>query len=370
MKAPDRRLFATWAALLLLLGAALLSEREFVRRAAPFSAAAAETELLLPPEESAGWRAAAITLAFRGQEPFLYVRSQGRWRCVSHYGAPVPDEGPEKLLEALGRGQLLPRGPRAAPASYGLGSLPELRIELHGPEMFERPDRHVLFGLDAGLTLPQSRQTFVRRDGDARVHTLDVDLFRLLESPPGVPPLVDTRILPPDWPGRERPIVRIELERATGAAFTLERFDEPPRFGPQAGEAPELTWELTVPGVGVRRAETGLASIYVVYLLRAQFSALLNPAEVNPDLATSPEARLRIEYLGSSDPLELWLLPPLPDGRRVILQSRDRLVLQIEPEQIETLFPAPEGFRDTEAAPPWDRLLGPPVLPAGSPGGR
>ncbi|MBI1382764.1 MAG: hypothetical protein GC161_16950 [Planctomycetaceae bacterium] len=311
---------------------------------------------LVPEERSKGWSVAALTVARRGERPFLYGRQGGQWRCLSHAKALVAGGAMESLLQALLDGQMSPRGASADAATYGLDGVPALRLELHGPGVLSNPDRDVLFTLDVGHHIQGLGTSFVRMPGQDGIFALELDLVERLASEPGQPPLLERWLLPSDWSGRTVGVNQVVVERPGGRGIALVR-ESVSAVGAAGGEG-EWRWRLErFESSGIRDAEEGLAQLYVAFLFRASFDGLLEGSDVDPELAKQPEARITVYPVDGSPPVEMALLAPLADGRRVVLQARDRLVLEIAPNLAEVLAAEYDQLIDPVAAPPWDRWI-------------
>ncbi len=311
-------------------------------------------EPLVEPAVAETWTVAAVTVSRRGTRPFLFGRQDGQWRCLTHANAWVTEGAIDQLIADLLNAQVSPRGRTAEPARYGLTSVPELRIELHGPQVLAQPDRDVLFTLDVGDALSAQGTNFVRIPGRDGVLALELDLVERLASEPGQPPLIEKLLIPTAWDGRTRGVDQVLVERDGGTGIALARERLP--AGPDGEEA--WRWRLErLEGGGVRDAEEGLAGLYLTFLFRVEFERLLEARDVDPELALHPVARIQLFATGSEPPLELALLPPLADGRRVVLQAKDRLVLEITDEVAALLAATYEHLVDIETTPAWDRWL-------------
>ena len=349
---PARRLFVSLVVLAIVVVALVLVPRP----ATPGTSREDAVRRLVPEERSRAWSVAALTVARRGERPFVYGRQGGHWRCLSHGQALVVTGAMEELLQAVIEGQISPRGKAADPATYGLDGVPALRLELHGPGVLSRPDRDVLFTLDVGRHIAGLGTSFVRLPGEDGIYGLELDLVERLESEPGQPPLLERWLLPSDWTGRTVGVNQVVVERPGGRGIALVR--EPVSGAAAATQDSEWRWRLErLESSGIRDAEEGLAALYVAFLFRASFEGLLEGSEVDPELAKEPVARVTVYPGDGSPPVELALLAPLADGRRVVLQVRDRLVLEIAPDLADVLAAEYEQLLEITAAPPWDRWI-------------
>jgi len=322
----------------LFLGLCLLVER-FVHAHASTLEPRIEKLVTLPP----GASVAAISLA--GSAPgseLLYVRAKGLWRSREASGAVCDDKQVEALIAACtqARGEEFTRDP-AREARYGLAPSERLTISFHGAKLLERDDRDRLAGLELG-------RLCARRVGEPAIFSIDRDpRAALTPSAPGLPPLVDTRLLAGCFGPGFAGFRRIALDYKDGRSFALET-------QPAVGDAPP-EWTLVVGGEH-QSAITWRPGGYTSLWIRARAKSFENPKQAAALGLEQPF--LRITLLPTvGEAIELCLSERSPANEALLWNRRTNVLMRIEGELVPDLAPEASAFTDSARVNPWERWL-------------
>jgi hypothetical protein len=359
-----------------VLGALLLglvfAERQLLDSSADQRLAGTELAPLVRPGVGrlidAGGNAAQVagftlTAGIRGA--LFFARTGGLWRAVNHFGAPASED---VLVSVLGdlfdaRGVVETRLDSSSEGDlrpFGLDSLQRLRLELHGTQAMQDPQRDVLFTVDLGHRLEGGRGTFARvvegpGSGPATILSIDSDLRGVLEarSAPELPPLVDAHLIAGSWPGFDSGLGELEFE--SPSTFYQLVFD-PPIAADRPG-----SWRTVVPGRGSSEAAGELAIGYVIFLSQAQALRVRDPRNLTQEDVEQPDSRVIVNGNGGES-VELLLVrrapDAAPDAPRTVLSSWGGTAFEVEPEIARLLFPGSEVFEQVYAgATPWDAYL-------------
>jgi hypothetical protein len=318
-----------------------------------------EIRALLTDAERAEMTVAAVTLRGDDGSGLIYARSGGVWRCLSVDGAIARTDLVQALIDAAtrARGVVRSREP-ADPEAYGLGAR-GLVLGLHGPGVAKQEDRDLLFELELGASLPQEDASYVRRPGRPEVLAVDDDLrARVPWAGPGsLPPLLDPYVIPASWAEEAEAVLRVLLERTSGPGFDLEASFAPPDLV-QAG-APRVGWRLTS-AEGTADVHPVLASAYGLFLQRAPWSALADPASAGELGLDDPAFRITLTPR-RGPPYVLLGGAALSDGSVPVSNPQTGQLFLVGPAAARLLVPEPALLLDPSSGNPFDEFLARPA---------
>jgi hypothetical protein len=295
------------------------------------------------------------------EESYLFARSGGVWRCITHLGL-VADRGRiEGLLAAALETEGLPQPAGAADqAGFGLEPRECVRIELHGRELMKREDRDVLFSIDIGRPLGRGG-AFARVDGTGGTLLIDTDLAAGLRFDPSLtrtltgiptPPLADPHVIPAAWPSLATGIARVEVSHADGTGFVLTRL--PDAVGPTAGPNVPRYELRDFDALAPVEAHPALTTGYTLFLARAPYLRPRDPAE----LGQVGRVATRVTVTGGDgESLQLGILPADFGRTRTVVNSWSGSALEIDSQVAELLAPDPSNLTDPERGIVWDPYL-------------
>ncbi len=197
---------------------------------------------LLPPEVREALRVAALEIE-EGGESFLY-ENRGGWRCTSYARAPVDTQRLAELVRALSDAQGTCVSSETEQArDFGIATRDTLRVSLLGPDYArDRMGLDLQAAFDVGREVPERQTTYVRLRGSRDVWEIDGSLRSLgSRSSSLLPPLVETRLVPPGWPGWEQGLAQVRIRTET-SELRLRREMRAPE---EAGGRPWTFWNRT-----------------------------------------------------------------------------------------------------------------------------
>jgi hypothetical protein len=245
-------------------------------------------------------------------------------------------------------------------ADYGIGTPATIRVSLAGPRAFDDQGGDVRASFDVGASVPGRDAAFVRRTGRPEIWCLDADPRALLEPGGDLPPLVDARVAPADWPGWEQGLARVTIERGGGDLVLERRVLAPDELARPDTGAPAL-WRL-VTAAGEEHAANLLAHGYTLFLQRARFTSVLaGPGELDGERRAAlgfdaPAARV-VLVAGDAPPLELLLAAPRSDGRVAVLEPASGVAALVDGAVAELLAPQPAWLLPDAETNRWDPYL-------------
>jgi len=300
-------------------------------------------------------------------ERFLYVRSRGVWRCLSAWGAPCDARRVEGLVVGLlgARGVERALGPDADGA-FGFGAPGALELALHGRALLDDPGGDELLRVRFGaVTRPAAGaapagSTFARVASRQHALELDFDAHAALGEPsaPGLPPLLDARLVPGDFPGTGRRVERLFLDRAEGPDLELVRRERealPP--AEHVAPAETLDWEwLLIEGERQQVIPPLRGEAYVTWSPRAPYVALADPKSAGERGLASPRARLTI-VPDAGEPLELEVGAATPQGGIWVRVPSVPLLAAVDARTARMLLPDASELADDGLRNLWDEEL-------------
>ncbi len=312
---------------------------------------------------------AGLSVSYPGiGSQYRYARSQGRWRCLSAWGAPCDGELVERLLRGLlgARGVVRARDGWSQ-ATYGFAGAEAVELVLHGKRMLSDPAGDPIAGVRfgersrvAGAAPESASGAFAQVLGVKSLLELELEPRALLGGDPrrGLPPLLDQRLVPLEFPGHGRRIDHAFLERSDAASLELVRRERAPSApGPEVEPAQTLDWEwLLVQGAEQVVIPPLRGEAWVTFVLKAQYVGLADPREPEAHGLDVPAARLTLAPR-EGEPLVLSFGAATPDGGRWILHPSVPLLALVDAQTALMLLPAPEELRDDSRPNPWDRWL-------------
>jgi len=286
-------------------------------------------------------------------EDFLYVRARGRWRCHTAFLAPTLEGLVPNVVERLLGSRGLVRS-RAQPphASYGLDP-PRYRITLRGPQALSADDGDRIAGVEIGRTLTEGvlkPVTFARRIGDDRVLELPLDLRPELDRQPGntLPPMLDERLVPGDWPGRGGAFRHLRIEGSHGVISLVRRDLE---------DSEGWEWLIQSSVHETQPASFERVETFCAFLMVVGYIGLEDPARA-PELVSEPRTVVLAMPL-DGEPVELYVGREAPriDGS-FCLNRGEGLLAVAAPDVVRALDPDPRAFVDPTVPDPWMPFLG------------
>lgn len=345
----------TLLALAALLAGLLWVERSLAARAGEARASRSRVGHLIAPEERAQLSLSALRLEHAGQPLLTYGRVRGRWRQIETHLAPADVSAIEGLVKGLldAQGFVVSDEPSEA-ALWGVATPEGWRVSLCGPKVLEAPDGDVQLAVDLGASVPEDGGSFVRRRGSREVWAIDADPRSFLEPPvAGLPPLLEPYVVPRDWPGWGQGLRRIEVRRAEGERFVLER--RPVEVTPdelRAGKPP-WTWILA-PGPAERPAAELPAHAFSLFLQRIPFVDVVDPARLEELGQASGELVLEGE---DGSRLSVRLGAADAAGRALAWNDDTRTLFAVEAEVAPLALPGVQAFLEGATENPWDPWL-------------
>ncbi|MFT7465030.1 MAG: hypothetical protein ACI9EF_003391 [Pseudohongiellaceae bacterium] len=335
-------------------------------------AASTQVESLVPEDARENMTVAMVTLEEGGGEEaggltFEFLRSKGRWRCRQAFAAVANGEALIKLVDTLlqSEGLLQSDVPERA-ADYGLGTASSWMVTLHGPQALSDPDGDVLLQVEVGDSLKALDGGFVRLPADSAgrdsqaVWAIDSDPRTLLARDPArswLPPMLDARLVPPDWPGRGARVSRVLVERSDGAQYRLERREV------DVPEARQLQGELPYKWVSVHADGTEVAPspdhviAFSVFLRLATWADMLDPERAEAIVMNRLKARMVIEPT-HGDPLVLYFGEPDVNGTAPVVNALTQTLHAVRGDVVQMLLPDEAELLDAAGPNPWGDMLG------------
>lgn len=345
--------------LVLWAGAAALPAREDARRA-HLPAVARTSQLAgLGDATVAGF---AVQYAADGRR-FRYARARGRWRALDAFNAACDDERAGAFVLGLLGSTAVRRVDD--PASFGLQGPDSLVLSLHGKGMLSEPAGDVLLELRIGdpsraAGAAAASGAFARIAGEDGLFELDLDPRELLGpySPGGFPPLLDTRLVPFEFPPPGSALRNVYLERPGQPTLELARRPREP-LAPGPDVDPDLTlpfeWSLSLDGEQLDlppwRAEG-----YSTFTLHARFVGLEDPREFDEHGFDEPGARLTLVSEGDES-VVLEFGAATAGGGAWVLNRAASLLVTVDPATLRMLQPDVPELTDTERENLWDTFL-------------
>ena len=304
-------------------------------------------------------------------ESYFYGRSNGIWRCFSHFGLVGNALAIQELLLAATRIETLAVPTDEALAEgdvqgYGLDPNERIRIEFHGAGV--RPGTEqldVLFAVDLGHALARGG-AFARTVDTDDVVVLDVDLARGLRRDRSLvqsltlaetPPLADPHLIPTAWPSLASGFKQIFVDHADGSGYSLE--DE--AIAGLMGDAPRAAgYTLVDSETGLERAtHPVLGTGYTLFLALAPYRAPVDPRTLAN--SSGPETVITIQAADGGI-CELSILPAAIGTDRVVINSWSGTAHLVSGEVAKLLAPSPEQLIDTALGNPWHEYVLPQQL--------
>lgn len=338
-------------------------------------AASAQVEPLVAPDNREGMTVAMVTLEEGGGDDaggntFEYLRSKGLWRCRQAYAAVADGENLIKLVDMLlqAEGLLQSNVPERA-ADYGLGTERSWMVTLHGPQALSDPDGDILLQVELGDSLPALDGGFVRRPadslssdglGDSNVWAIDSDPRALLARDPArawLPPLLNSRLLPPGWPAQGARLSRVLIERSDGTQYALAVRDREVSGERQLqGDLP-YEWVIAHPDGSEAAPSPDHIIAFTVYLRLATWANMLDPGRAEELVTKRLKARLILEAT-HGDPLVLYFGEPDANGTAPVVNALTQTLHAVTADVVEMLLPDEAALMDAAGPNPWGDMLG------------
>ena len=287
----------------------------------------------------------------------------GMWRCISLNGAPASVNGLQQFVTTMLTAEGFVRSTEPSLArEYGVEGPTALRVTLHGPGAIKAAGSDVLLTVDIGNGLAEADQCFARPvlgSEEEGIWVLDSDLRSLLAPPGGpgavtVPPLVDPKIIPAVWPGHQGLPRRIDIVRDGHPSLRLLRHDhEPPAAKEGVGDGPPWSWTLNDETGDSHPIEMEVAMSYVMHLLGAPFSGVVDGETATGLALDKPRVRVLL-HPDEGPALELRVLDAQPWGVPVF-NSFTRVVYAVSPDVADLMAPDKEELGRGAAENPWMR---------------
>lgn len=338
------------AAALLLAGLVAwdlaLTRREGTQRSSEF-----KLGRLVPKEERERAPVAALELHL-GNEVFRYASEKGVWR--SDYKGAIASA--ERIKSLVGKVQeaegTIQRVDPARTAEYGFATPPSTLA-------FLAPKGDTLYSLELGKPSGDREGCFVRRSGDERVWSLDVNLWADLERPSnGLPPLLHPFTMPYTWPAEDAGLVeRVEVEHPSGERYvlTLHKLEITPEEQQQG--KPPYEWRLAHGSEEPAQTTPYLSIGFTSFCVRAPYVDVLSGPDIGA-LFSPPLGRIRLST-EKGEPAELWLSNQLILGQPALYATASQLCFRIAPEVAKLLFPSSAQLLPPATDNPWDSYLRP-----------
>jgi len=328
--------------------------------------ASTQVEPLVDLEAREGYVVAMLTLEQGGGEAaggktYTYLRSKGRWHCRQAHSAVAKADKLVQLVDMLLQAEGLVQSDVPARASdYGLGTERSWMVSVHGPKALSDPDGDVLMKIEIGDRLAALDGAYVRRPGEGVVWAIDSDpgvlLARNLRTP-WLPPLLDERLLPADWPGRGARVTGVLVEKSDRTQYRLELRD---RIVPQErqlqGEIP-YEWLIVQPDGSELATSPDHAIAFSVFLRLATWADVLDPKRAEQIVMNRLTARVVIE---SSQGESVTLFFGVADsaGTMPVVNTLTQTLQAVTAEVAELLLPTADQLTDASAPNPWGDRLG------------
>jgi hypothetical protein len=297
----------------------------------------------------------------------LFARSRGVWRCLSAWGAPGDGERIEGLVRALlgAQGVVRAEAPRDG-VDYGLSGPEALELILHGKQLLDDPAGDELLRVRVGAASRVTGSGAVARSGSfacvapsPRVLELDLDPRAWLDTPaPGLPPLLDARLAPGDFPGPGRRVERVFLDRADGTTLELVRRPREARApGEGVSAAETLDWEwLLLSGERQEVIPPLRGEAWVTWAPRAPYVGLADPSGDEALGLDAPQARLTL-VPDEGEPLELVVGRSTSDGAAWVDVPSVPLRAAVAPQTLAMLLPDADELAEDARRNRWDEAL-------------
>jgi len=292
-----------------------------------------------------------------------YVReTDGLWRCLSAHGALADPARINRLLSrTLGGGGMVRTSDPDQAMRYGLGAPTTLRLVLHravaqddapidddaAPQREERV-LEVVLDLEIGLALRDADQTFVRIAGEEEIIAMEADIRRELRPDgPGGLPMIETHIVPTEWPGLNFLPRQIIILRPGQLPMELRRED----VLDEGGEVTRWRWLVRAGDGEFEAAHDALPMLYVAFLSRARLIGIVGPEAIDGLGLEAPMGRILIGT-DFTEPMELRLAP-MQEWGTPVYGSFARTVAVVPNEVARLMLPGPELFDPQMPENPW-----------------
>ena len=310
--------------------------------------------LLTQDERARTGKVAGITLERGSGVTFQYVRESGVWRCVTYHRATASTALIEsmwkKILEAEG---VVQTRDAAVAADFGLATDRAWRITFHGTAMLQKGNQDVLHVVEFG-DASGTHGCFARRPPDPAVWRVDVNPRLELErdTRPGLPPMLEWQVIPTNWPGGNRQVQSVRLERGGALEWELRGHAVPRTPEEFRSGLPAWDWVLRDAG-GERVVPRTRGSSYVSFLLRLPFESIEDRGP--PRSAADPTVLTIVPVAGRA--LTLTLNRGTDPGSPRLHCSASGLNTRIEARLAAWLAPTSRTLLDADGDPPWLGLL-------------
>lgn len=349
-----------------LIAGLLFWERDLAEARDQLRVDSTQVEALVAPEDRQSIVVAMVTLDEGGGEAaggktIQYLRSKGRWRCRQAFASLADGDRLIQLVDTLlqAEGLLQSDVPERA-ADYGLGTERSWLVTLHGQQALSDPDGDVLLQIEVGDSLPALDGGFVRRPGGDEVWVIDSDPRALLARDPSrswLPPLLDSRLLPPDWPGQGARLSRVLVQKSDGTQFRLELRDrEVSQERQLQGEIP-YEWVIVHPDGSESSTSPDHTIAFTVFLRLATWADMLDPNRAEELVMERLTARVVLEP-SSGEPVVLYFGAPDPNGTAPVVNGLTQTLHAVTGDVVELLLPDAAALVDPAAPNPWGDRLG------------
>jgi len=311
---------------------------------------------LVGRDEREALQIAAVSVETEGRS-YLYARIDGTWRCLDHHHAVASDQAVGALVNGLleAEGVVHSDDPRRV-GDYGFDTPEMWRVRLHGSELMQRPDRHVLLTVDLGRPMEGLDGVFARRPERGDVWAIDANPRSVLDAP-GEAPLLDPGILPNFWPGPQRRLDGVVVERDDGVAYSLELRERELSAEEQQLGARPWDWFVQRPGRASERCHPILGVAYTSFLRTAEWESVLDPERLSEWGLDAPRARLQIRP-SEGEPVTLVVSGAVVDGRVAVLNGSTRCAFSVPGRIADLMAPEPSALLESATTNPWDEFLG------------
>ncbi len=297
-----------------------------------------------PAEQIAG-----LSITLDGKASVRYARVKGQWRCLDAHGALAD----EQAVEALLRASFETRGIRL-PGMSGtrFPDPPAWKLELQGPKLLERADRHVLLALELGpgFEAPSSHAQWARLGAEPeRILDIDTDLSRLVRPlEGGLPPLLDPRLGAGCFAPQFRFFRRFFFDYADGTSFEV-------RSTPRADDPARLDWTLQSGGDS-KAAIEWRAGGYGGIWIRAKAIGFASRKRL-AELGLDPPWLTMVAQPDAGAPLSIRAARLSPAREAWIFNETSGLLMQVEPGLLEQILAEGAMFTDASRPNPFERWL-------------
>jgi hypothetical protein len=331
---------------------------------------------LVPEERRNALVVAGVGVETAQGEHFVFGRSKGVWRLLEPPTGTYADEQAlaglvQSLTEAEG---VVLTDEKARAKSYGFGGEVALRVTLHGTKLASAEDGDVLLCVDVGFPITGADGAYVRPLGTHQIWAIDKNPRDYLARPPGssFPPLVDPHVIPAQVASGFGGLRRIEVVRADGAGFAIELAREDERGAPDPTRPSFVQDWMLVGADGSRTPCDPVPSNgYALFLLRIPYDQIVGPADLDPELAAAPAARVVVTPM-HGEPFELLLGEPDRGGDRQLVNVLTQTAFGVSQEIADLVAPAAETVASKDGGNPWHEYVqvegAAPALPPGLPG--